>query len=298
MTIKKVLSEIKKGDYEYVDMRFTDPRGKLQHVTVMASEVDEGFLKSGWMFDGSSIAGWKSINESDMKLMPDLDSGYLDPFYSEKTYCLHCNVVEPESGKLYGRDPRSTAVKAEDYLKKTKIGTKAFFGPEAEFFLFDDVKFSNSMNKVSFEVDAISNNSLRIHPLQTTVVESEVFFVDIMAEEINALAGAGITLNFYSNDLTLVDVKKGNFFSDDSDNIILFINENESAGITNLQIDIATIDDSQFADGTGVMVVLEFEALSAGTTTIEFDGNYTTLRNANNGEININELVNGFVKIF
>ncbi len=87
--------------------------------------------------------------------MPDLDSGYLDPFYSEKTYCLHCNVVEPESGKLYGRDPRSTAVKAEEYLKKTKIGTKAFFGPEAEFFLFDDVKFSNSMNKVSFEVDAM-----------------------------------------------------------------------------------------------------------------------------------------------
>jgi glutamine synthetase len=121
----------------------------------MASEVDEGFLKSGWMFDGSSIAGWKSINESDMKLMPDLDSGYLDPFYSEKTFCLHCNVVEPESGKLYGRDPRSTAVKAEEYLKKTKIGTKAFFGPEAEFFLFDDVKFSNSMNKVSFEVDAM-----------------------------------------------------------------------------------------------------------------------------------------------
>jgi glutamine synthetase len=107
------------------------------------------------MFDGSSIAGWKSINESDMKLMPDLDSGYLDPFYSEKTFCLHCNVVEPESGKLYGRDPRSTAVKAEEYLKKTKIGTKAFFGPEAEFFLFDDVKFSNSMNKVSFEVDAM-----------------------------------------------------------------------------------------------------------------------------------------------
>ena len=120
-----------------------------------ASEVDEGFLKSGWMFDGSSIAGWKSINESDMKLMPDLDSGYLDPFYSEKTYCLHCNVVEPETGKLYGRDPRSTAVKAEEYLKKTKIGTKAYFGPEAEFFLFDDVKFSNSMNKVSFEVDAM-----------------------------------------------------------------------------------------------------------------------------------------------
>ena len=107
------------------------------------------------MFDGSSIAGWKSINESDMKLMPDLSSGYMDPFYSEKTYCLHCNVVEPESGKLYDRDPRSTAVKAEEFLIKSKVGTKAFFGPEAEFFLFDNVKFSNSMNKVGFEVDAV-----------------------------------------------------------------------------------------------------------------------------------------------
>ena len=141
MTIKKVLNEIKKGDYEYVDMRFTDPRGKLQHVTVMASEVDEGFLKSGWMFDGSSIAGWKSINESDMKLMPDLDSGYLDPFYSEKTYCLHCNVVEPETGKLYGRDPRSTAVKAEEYLKKTKIGTKATLGQKLSFFFLMMLSF-------------------------------------------------------------------------------------------------------------------------------------------------------------
>ena len=136
MTIKKVLSEIKKGDYEYVDMRFTDPRGKLQHVTVMASEVDEGFLKSGWMFDGSSIAGWKSINESDMKLMPDLDSGYLDPFYSEKTYCLHCNVVEPESGKLYGRDPRSTAVKAEDYLQKNEESEQKHFWALRQNFFF------------------------------------------------------------------------------------------------------------------------------------------------------------------
>jgi glutamine synthetase len=134
MSIKKVLNEIKKGDFEYVDMRFTDPRGKLQHVSVIASEVDESFLKSGWMFDGSSIAGWKSINESDMKLMPDLNSGYTDPFYSEKTYCLHCNVVEPETGNLYDRDPRSTAVKAEEYLVKSKIGTKAFFWARSRIF--------------------------------------------------------------------------------------------------------------------------------------------------------------------
>ena len=142
MSADTMLKTISDENIEYVDIRFTDPRGKLQHVSVMASEVDESFLKSGWMFDGSSIAGWKSINESDMKLIPDLESGYMDPFYSEKTYCLHCNVVEPETGKLYERDPRSTAVKAEEYLVKSKVGTKAFFGPEAEFFLFDNVKFN------------------------------------------------------------------------------------------------------------------------------------------------------------
>ena len=140
MTIKKVLNEIKKGAYEYVDMRFTDPRGKLQHVTVMASEVDEGFLKSGWMFDGSSIAGWKSINESDMKLMPDLDSGYLDPFYSEKTYCLHCNVVEPETGKLYGIQGVQP-LKRRNTSKKPRLGQKLTLGQKLSFFFLMMLSF-------------------------------------------------------------------------------------------------------------------------------------------------------------
>ena len=134
MTIKKVLSEIKKGDYEYVDMRFTDPRGKLQHVSVMASEVDEGFLKSGWMFDGSSIAGWKSINESDMKLMPDLDLDTLIPSTQRKPIVFIVMSWNLRREKLYGRDPRSTAIKAEEYLKKTKIGTKAFLDQRLSFF--------------------------------------------------------------------------------------------------------------------------------------------------------------------
>lgn len=107
------------------------------------------------MFDGSSIAGWKSIDQSDMKLMPDTETAYIDPFYAEKTLCIHCNVVEPDTGEPYSRDPRSTAVKAEAYLKSTGIGDSAYFGPEAEFFIFDDVRFSVKMNKVSFEVDAI-----------------------------------------------------------------------------------------------------------------------------------------------
>ena len=149
-----VLDLIKAEDAEYVDIRFTDPRGKLQHVTVMADQVDEDFLEEGFMFDGSSIAGWKSIEASDMKLMVDQDSAYVDPFYAEKTICVHCSVVEPDTGEAYDRDPRGTAEKAEAYLKSSGIGDVAYMGPEAEFFLFDDVRYSNSINKVSYEVDA------------------------------------------------------------------------------------------------------------------------------------------------
>ncbi|EAQ01190.1 glutamine synthetase, type I [Pseudooceanicola batsensis HTCC2597] len=150
----KVLKLIKDEEAAYVDIRFTDPRGRLQHVTVMEDQVDEDFLEEGFMFDGSSIAGWKSIEASDMKLMPDLDSAYIDPFYAEKTVAVHCSVVEPDTGEAYDRDPRGTAEKAEAYLKSSGIGDQAFFGPEAEFFLFDDVKYSMAPNKVSFEVDA------------------------------------------------------------------------------------------------------------------------------------------------
>lgn len=155
MDVDEVLKAIQDEEAEFVDLRFTDPRGKLQHVTLMADQVDEDMLAEGLMFDGSSIAGWKSIEVSDMKLMPDPSSFYLDPFYAQKTACLHCSVVEPDTGEAYERDPRGTAEKAEAFLKSSGIGDKAFFGPEAEFFVFDDVRFSNTMNKVSFQVDAI-----------------------------------------------------------------------------------------------------------------------------------------------
>tara|TARA_B110000879_G_scaffold149071_1_gene193288 strand:+ start:1371 stop:2774 length:1404 start_codon:yes stop_codon:yes gene_type:complete len=149
-----LLDMIKDEAADYVDVRFTDPRGKLQHVTLCSDQVDEDFIAEGFMFDGSSIEGWKSIEASDMKLMLDVESAYVDPFYAEKTVCVHCSVVEPDTGEAYDRDPRGTAQKAEAYLKSTGIGDVAYMGPEAEFFLFDDVRYSNSINKVSFEVDA------------------------------------------------------------------------------------------------------------------------------------------------
>ena len=150
----KLFDMMKDEAADYVDVRFTDPRGKLQHVTLCADQVDEDFIAEGFMFDGSSIEGWKSIEASDMKLMLDVNSAYVDPFYAEKTVCVHCSVVEPDTGEAYDRDPRGTAQKAEAYLISTGIGDVAYMGPEAEFFLFDDVRYSNTINKVSFEVDA------------------------------------------------------------------------------------------------------------------------------------------------
>jgi len=155
MSKESILKTIKEEDVAYVDLRFTDPRGKVHHVTVISDLVDEDFLDEGFMFDGSSINGWKGIEASDMNMKIDMNSGYIDPFYAEKTLAVHCSIVEPDTGEPYERDPRGTAEKAEAYLKSSGIGDSAFFGPEAEFFLFDDVRFSTSINKVSYEVDAL-----------------------------------------------------------------------------------------------------------------------------------------------
>lgn len=154
MSVESVLKLIADEQAEYVDIRFTDPKGKLQHVTVIVDLVDADFLEEGFMFDGSSIAGWKSIDQSDMKLMPDCTSAYVDPFYAEKTIAIHCDVVEPDTGEAYDRCPRQTAKKAEAYLKSSGIGDAFYCGPEAEFFLFDDVRYSVTPQKVSFQIDA------------------------------------------------------------------------------------------------------------------------------------------------
>ncbi|MEP9355857.1 type I glutamate--ammonia ligase [Xanthobacter sp. KR7-65] len=154
-TAKDVLALIKSEDAKYVDLRFTDPRGKWQHVTFDVSMVDEDFLTEGTAFDGSSIAGWKAINESDMLLMPDPATTCIDPFFSETTLSIVCDVLEPTTGQPYGRDPRSIAKKAEAYAKSTGIGDSVFFGPEAEFFIFDDVRFKADPYNTGFKLDSI-----------------------------------------------------------------------------------------------------------------------------------------------
>ncbi|MCI4682525.1 type I glutamate--ammonia ligase [Rhodoblastus acidophilus] len=153
-TAKDVLKRIKDEDIKYVDLRFTDPRGKWQHVTFDIALVDEEMFSEGTMFDGSSIAGWKAINESDMKLMPDPATATIDPFFSASTLSIVCDVLEPMTGEPYNRDPRGIAKKAEAYLKNTGIGDTAFFGPEAEFFVFDDVRFSADPYNTGFALDS------------------------------------------------------------------------------------------------------------------------------------------------
>ncbi|WEK48766.1 MAG: type I glutamate--ammonia ligase [Candidatus Kaistia colombiensis] len=154
-TAKDVLKLIKEQDVKYVDFRFTDPRGKWQHVTFDIGMIDEEIFAEGTMFDGSSIAGWKAINESDMLLMPDPSTATIDPFFAQSTLSIVCDVLEPTTGEAYDRDPRGIAKKAEAYLKQTKIGDTIFVGPEAEFFVFDDVKFSATPYNTGFKLDDI-----------------------------------------------------------------------------------------------------------------------------------------------
>lgn len=151
---EKILKLIAEEDVEFVDLRFTDPRGKLQHVTFDKSMVDEDFFEDGSMFDGSSIAGWKAINESDMTLMPDPDTAVIDPFYQQTTLAIMCDILEPSTGEAYNRDPRTTAKKAEKFLAASGIGDTAFFGPEAEFFVFDDVRWKTAQNETGYFLDS------------------------------------------------------------------------------------------------------------------------------------------------
>ncbi|HEX5361318.1 MAG TPA: type I glutamate--ammonia ligase, partial [Fluviicoccus sp.] len=150
----KTLDLIKQNDAKWVDFRFTDTKGKEQHVSFPAATVDEETFVSGKMFDGSSIAGWKGIEASDMILMPDAETSFMDPFFDEPTVVVTCDVIEPNTMQGYERDPRSIAKRAEAYLKATGIGDTAFFGPEPEFFVFDEVKWKVGMSGVSHELIA------------------------------------------------------------------------------------------------------------------------------------------------
>ena len=157
---KKLITE---SEARWVDLRFTDTRGKEQHVSFPSKDVDDEFFKVGKMFDGSSIEGWKGINESDMILMPDDTTAILDPFTDEATIIIRCDIIEPSTMRSYDRDPRSVAKRAEEYLATTGLGDTAFFGPEPEFFVFDDVKWgsniSGSFYKINSEEGAWSSGS-------------------------------------------------------------------------------------------------------------------------------------------
>ncbi|MFC6633693.1 glutamate--ammonia ligase [Microbulbifer taiwanensis] len=150
----KTLGLIKEAEAKWVDLRFTDSKGKEQHVSIPTSEVDGEFFEEGKMFDGSSIAGWKGINESDMILMPDDESSFLDPFTDEATVIVRCNIVEPSTGQGYERDPRSIALRAEEYLKSTGLGDTALFGPEPEFFVFDDITWGAEMGGAFYKINS------------------------------------------------------------------------------------------------------------------------------------------------
>ena len=142
----KALDLIKENEAKWVDLRFTDIRGKEQHVSFPAYTVDESTFEQGKMFDGSSLAGWKGIEASDMILMPDAESAFMDPFFDEPTVVISCDIIEPTTMQGYERDPRSIARRAEEYLKATGIADTAYFGPEPEFFVFDEVKWDIDMS--------------------------------------------------------------------------------------------------------------------------------------------------------
>jgi glutamine synthetase len=150
----KALKMIKDNDVKFVDLRFTDTRGKEQHVTLPTSQIDEDFFTDGKMFDGSSIAGWKGINESDMILMPEDETSVIDPFADENTLIVRCDILEPSTMQGYERDPRSLAKRAEAYLASTGIADAAFFGPEPEFFVLDDVRWSIDMSGSMVKIDS------------------------------------------------------------------------------------------------------------------------------------------------
>ena len=212
--VETVLETIREKEVKYVDFRFTDPRGKWQHLAHHVVTVDEDLLTDGIMFDGSSIAGWKAINESDMVLIPDCSTAVIDPFAAQTSLIIFCDIAEPASGQAYGRDPRSTAKKAEAYLASAGIGDKAFFGPEAEFFVFDDVRYKVGMQSAGYELDSEEGpyNSFKEFPDGNTghrpVIKGGYFPVppvdsasDLRAEMLSVMADMGLRVEKHHHEV-------------------------------------------------------------------------------------------------
>ena len=212
--VSNVLKMMKDNDVKYVDFRFTDPRGKWQHLAMYCEAMDEDTLNEGIMFDGSSIAGWKDISESDMCLMPDCSTAVMDPFAAQPQLVLFCDVLEPETGQAYNRDPRSTARKAEAYLQSSGIGDSAIFGPEAEFFVFDDVQFATDMHHTFFRFSSEEGPYLSGHDLEEgnlghrPDIKGGYFPVppvdsgtDLRAEMVSVMAEMGLTMEKHHHEV-------------------------------------------------------------------------------------------------
>jgi glutamine synthetase len=238
MSANNVLKLMKDKEIEFIDLRFTDPRGKLQHLTIDATAVDEGMLNDGVFFDGSSIAGWKAINESDMILKPDLSRKIIDPYTSHNTLILFCDILDAVKKDSYERDPRGIAKKAEAYLKSTGIGDKAYFGPEPEFFVFDDVRIKNDMHETGFVIDSTEgpynsgkkyeNGNMGHRP----VIKGGYFPVppvdsaqDMRGEYLKGLRDVGITVEKHHHEVAPSQHELGMLFStlvNQADNVQLY----------------------------------------------------------------------------
>lgn len=229
---------LKENEIQYVDFIFTDLRGKQQHTAQHIVTIDEDFLETGVFFDGSSIAGWKAINESDMILRPDISKVCLDPFSAQPTVKVFCDVIEPSTGKAYVRCPRSIARAAENYINTSGLADKAFFGPEAEFFIFDDVKYKVSTNKVSFEIDSnemphntdkvIESGNLAHRPVKKGGYFPDAPLdsgSDIRAEMLSVLAALGVPVEKHHHEVAPAQHELGIKFStlvDCADNMQLY----------------------------------------------------------------------------
>lgn len=224
--VSKIFSLIKEHDIKFIDFRFTDSKGKWQHTAHMAEFVDEGLLTEGIMFDGSSIAGWKEINESDMILMPDLDTAFIDPFTAQPTLIVFCDVVEPSTGEGYSRDPRTIAKRAEAYVMESGVGDAAYFGPELEFFVFDDVRYEVGMQGSFVKIDSEEApvNTAKEYDMGNTGhrprIKSGYFPVqpvdtlnDLRAEMLSVLKEVGITPRLHHHEVAPAQCELGFDFS-------------------------------------------------------------------------------------
>lgn len=232
------LKYLKENEIQFLDLNFTDLRGKWQHTTEHVSALDADKIEHGVMFDGSSIAGWQPINESDMIMRPDLSKTCMDPFAAQRTLKIFCDITDPRTGKPYTRDPRSIAKAAEQYLKSTGIADVAYLGPEAEFFIFDDVRINVDMHKVSFEIDSeeLPHNSGRNYPTGNMghrpgvkggyFPESPVDSLsDIRGEMLTVIQSMGVAVEKHHHEVASAQCELGILYStlvDSADNIQLY----------------------------------------------------------------------------